>query len=570
MKTTKKWTRPEQTKQYMEGVEYLKTINTYALSDPIIEFLYNRGVKTKEALDDILNVTGEHEHSPTELKDMDKAVESLKVAISKDKKIVVYGDYDCDGVSATAIAVKGLRNLGANVDYFINNRFVEGYGISPLGVDNMLKQIPDAEFVLTVDNGIVAFEGVEYANEKGLDVLVTDHHLAEKRLPNALAVVNPHRLDDTSTFKHICGATVIYKVMMSLYWELGEDLTFVKEMIDLVGMATVGDVMPLLNENRFFVSESINLIEKGNRPQFTLLKDRKNVGIMNEEVFGFQFVPTINAVGRLDGSPRKAVDFFLTDDTSEMEKLVDELIEINEKRKEITVKQESLAESLIKKQGVEKVLIVSHEDFHEGIVGLVAGRLKETYHRPTIVFSEENGKLKGSARSIEGFHIKHKFDEMNELILQYGGHELAAGLSIERDKLEDFKKRINEIADDCLTEDDLIAKIEVDAVLTPQDITEDFIEELDSIRPFGAGFRSPVFGLKDFSVGKVIYMGQDKNHLKLVDQRSGLEIVMFKYAERYLNAGEPTRVKALGTPKINNFMGKTNIQFSVESDCLAF
>lgn len=566
----KKWVRPEQTDAYKAGVRELEKLNTYGLSKPVIEFLYNRNVRTAQDLADIMDTGEDRELDPYDMKDVGRAVEIIKDAISNKRKIVVYGDYDCDGVSATVVALQCLRNLGLDVGYYINNRFVEGYGISKLGVDNLLKAHPDVDLILTVDNGIVAFEGVDYANSKGIDVLVTDHHLAKKELPNAWAVVNPQRMDDQSLFKEICGAAVIYKLMMALYWELDEDLSFVTNMLDLVGMATVGDVMPLRSENRFFVNEALKMIGRDSRKQFEILKEKKKVGVLNEEVFGFQFVPTINAVGRLHGCPTLAVDFFMTEDEDEMVRMADELIAINDERKEITTQQEELSEEILLQKGLQKVIIVSSPDFHEGIVGLVAGRLKEKYSRPAIVFAEENGRLKGSARSIEGFHIKNVFDDVSPWIDGYGGHELAAGLSMQADNLEGFEKDINKLADETLSDDDLIEKVNIDAVLRPEDISKEFVDELDLMRPFGQGFRSPVFGLSDFSVDKVIYMGQDKTHLKLINNEHKLEVVMFKHAQEYKESGSPMRIKALGSPKLNIFMGRISLQFSVEGDCLAY
>lgn len=567
--TKAKWVRPEENKDYKEGLARLQQENTYHLSPKVIEFLYNRGVRDAKELEQIVDTTADRELSPYDLADIDKAVAEISRIIQEKKKIVIYGDYDCDGVCASVIAIQALRNLGADVDYYINSRFVEGYGITPLGVDNLLKKIPDAEVIITVDNGIVAFEGVAYAQEKGLEVLITDHHLAIEEIPEALAVVNPHRLDDESLFKDVCGATVIYKVMLALYWELGEDIEFISNMIDLVGMATVGDVMPLRSENRFYVNEALRLIEQNSRKQFEVLKKVKNVGVLNEEVFGFQFVPTINAEGRLNGKPTLAMEFFLSEDENEMHSLAHELGVINDDRKDLTKLQEELGESLMAQQGSDKkVIVIFHPDFHSGIVGLVAGRLKEKYNRPVIVFTEENGILKGSSRSIEGFHIKDALDKVSDLILQHGGHALAAGLSIDESNLDAFSVAINELADQTLTAEDMVEKIMVDAVLDPADVTLELIHEIDSLRPFGQGFESPVFGLSAFDVDKVIYMG-DGSHLKLVNFDTALELVMFKHADNYREMGEPTRVKALGTPKINSFRGNISIQFNVNGNCVA-
>lgn len=553
MTTEKKWVLPEETKSRVAVVERLMKETKQGFSRATLEFLYNRGVREENDIFKYTNNGPETEHSPYAMKDVSLAVKHLMKAIEVNKKIIVYGDYDCDGVCSTSIAVLALRKLGANVDYYINSRFVEGYGICPLGVDNLLKKFPDTDLILTVDNGIVAFEGIDYATKKGIEVLVTDHHLAQKNIPeNAIAVVNPHRLDDSYPFEDICGATVIYKTMFALYWELDEDLAYISDMMDLVGLATVGDVMPLLDENRFFVNESLRLISRGTRKQFTILKDKKKVKKLTEEAFGFQFSPIINSEGRLEGTPTKAMEFFLTEDEDEMNRLADELIAINEKRKLITTEQQELGTSLLEAKGLESVIIVSHKDFHEGIVGLVAGRLKEAYNRPVIVFSEDGDYLKGSARSIEALHMKHALDSISDKIEKFGGHMLAAGLTIKKENLEAFESALLEVSDKTLTANDLIPKIEVDVELRPEEVTQDLIAELDKLRPFGQGFIKPLFEVNGFAVNKskVLYMGAEKNHLKLED-KSGLQLVMFKHADKYRGMGEPNYVKVLGLSLIH-------------------
>jgi len=275
MTTKVKWLEVKKDKRRND---IIREFNTHPeiekLSTVAKDILINREVTTVEEVLEILDDDIMNQHNPLELKDMDKMVSLLKQYVQESKHIVIYGDYDSDGACATAIAVLCLRELGVQVDYFINNRFVHGYGMTPKGVQDLIKRYPTTDVILTVDNGIVAFEGIEAAVRAGIDVLITDHHepLPDGTLPNALAVVNPKRLDDTYPFSEICGATVIYKVMLSLYMELGEPLDYVYSMIDIVGMATVGDVMPLRDENRLFVKEAIKQINRNPRYAFKALK----------------------------------------------------------------------------------------------------------------------------------------------------------------------------------------------------------------------------------------------------------------------------------------------------------
>lgn len=568
-KIVAKWARPEETKQRESEIKALGQEDRFGFSPAVIEFLYNRGCRSGEDIEKYVENGPGTERNPFDMADVGKAVAHIIRAVNEQKRIVVFGDYDVDGISSTTIAVQCLRELGAkHVDYHINSRFKEGYGISPMGVDSLLAKFPNTELIVTVDNGIVAFDGVKYAVDKGIEVLVTDHHLAKPEIPEeALAVVNPHRHDDSSEFKEICGAAVIYKLMLAVFFELDRPLEFVYGMKDLVGMATVGDVMPLQDENRYYVREALRMIERETRPQFQVLRRHKNF-TLDEQAFGFTIVPILNAVGRLEGTPTKAMEFFLTESEEEMEELAKELIAINEERKDITRDQEALAEEKLLKEGLSTVIVVADEAFHTGIAGLVAGRVKERYYRPAIVFHENDGMLVGSARSIEAFNIKEALDEISDHIVKHGGHEMAAGMTIRKEDLEAFKTAINEVADRILTKDDMRPVVVADSVLTPEEVTRELVEEFDRLRPFGQGFESPLLGLKDFTVGKSLNMGKEKNHLKLIDKASDLSLIMWSGAEQYKEMGSPNRVKALGSPSLNVYRDTISVQFLVKDDNL--
>ena len=564
-----KWIRPEETVKRREKLQILRNAKELKhLADCVLEILYNRGFDKVEKIESFLHMDITDIHNPQLMKDSDKAVSLLIHAIKNNLHIVVYGDYDCDGVSATSIAVLALRNLGAKVSYFVNNRFKHGYGMNVLGLEDMMKKYPDVDVVLTVDNGIVAYEGIKKAKELGLTVIVTDHHDPGDHLPEeADAVVNPKRHDCEYPFKGLCGASVIYKVMLQLYWELDKDIDYVQDMIDIVGIATVGDIMPLIDENRVFVTESIRQVKRAERHVFKVLQEKTGVKEITEETYGFKYVPMINALGRITGDVDEAIEMFVSQDEEKIPEIVAKVIETNEYRKKITEEQEELAIKMVEEKGVKPVIVIYHPSFHEGIVGLIAGRLKERYFRPVIVLAEGHGFIKGSARSIPNFHIKKAFDETREYLIGYGGHPMAGGLSLKEEHLEAFEEKICSLAESQLTESDFIPRIMVDTVVEPKDVTVDLVEELEVLKPFGEAFSKPNFGLKGFKVDSVYYMGENKNHLKLKEKK--LEIIMFNRADIYQGMQEPRNIKALGYPALNIWNNKVTVQFNIEGTNIA-
>lgn len=566
-----KWEKVEQTDQRETEIKALDAAQSghYSFTRPMLEFLHNKGARTLEDIEQLTNNSVDMERNPLDLAGITQAVNRLESHVQNKSYVMVFGDYDTDGVCSTSVMVLALRNLGLTVDYFVNDRFVHGYGINKQAVQDMLAEAPrKPDVIVTVDNGIVAFEGVQYAVDQGIEVIITDHHIAQVDLPPATAVVNPHRLDDTSEFKEICGATVAYKVMLALYFQLGLDFDYVYDLRDLVALATVGDVMPIIDENRWFVTAGLELINQGKRPQFDVLRQviqGDKPFTLNGDLFGFLLSPIMNAPGRLEGKPDKAIDFFLSEDENEMKVLAEQLVELNQKRKDVTAKQVELTESIVDVES-HNVIVVYHEDFHEGIIGLIAGQLKEKYYKPAVVFADgPNGTLKGSARSIDSYHIKEGFDRVAQFIKGHGGHSGAAGLSIEKGNFEDFKSAIEKDAER-LSPDDLKPVVTVDYVLDPTEITEDLIEEMEQLRPFGNGFEAPLFGMKSLEVSKVFFMTGGK-HAKLVG-KNNLTLLMFGGGEHVRDMGDIRIAQAVGSPSLNTYNGRTNVQFMVHRDCL--
>lgn len=541
------------------------------IGDMTLKILYNRGFKDPNTIYSFLNGEIKDLHDPRLLKDADKATDIIIKAIKNNEFIVIYGDYDCDGVSATAVMTELLQKAGARVGYYTNNRFTQGYGIVSSGIDEILNMYPETKLIITVDNGITAFEGIEYAKQNGLKVIVTDHHEQGSQLPNADAIVNPKRKDCNYPFKGLCGAGVAFKLMLLMYFKMEKPLETVYKTLDIVAMATVGDIVPLLDENRIIVQKGLNMIREENRLVFKALRDAFQVSDINAHyTLAFQYVPAINSIGRIEGNPREAIHMFFEDDYDKIQEIIHHLIEVNEKRKDMTTSQCEEAKKIIDEKELDQVIVVYHPSFHEGIIGLIASRLKELYHRPVFVFAEnQDGILKGSGRSIDGLHLKDDILDVlssENVILSGGGHAKACGLSISKDKLKDFKNRVNEIAKSKLTEDDFIKKYHIDYVFHPNEITLDTIDELRTLEPFGESFPKPLLVIDDFNVDRTFYMGKNKNHLKLTSPN--LDVVMFQEAKHYQILGEPKKVRAIGYLNINIWNNAVYIQFLVEGNNL--
>jgi single-stranded-DNA-specific exonuclease len=555
-----KWIYPQKTIDNLRKDKRLTGV-----SDLILQILVNRGYDTPEKIETFLYGSLEHLHDTRLMQDADKAVHIMKDAIQNGEQIVVYGDYDSDGVNSTVIMTSLLRTAGGKVGFYTNNRFTQGYGMMPSGVDEILELYPDTKLIVTVDNGIMAHEGVQYAKNKGLKVIVTDHHEPGETLPPADAVVDPKRKDDVYPFKGLCGAGVAFKLMLLLYWEMGLSLEPVYDTLDIVGLATVGDIVPLVDENRIIVQEGLKRIRAEKRPIFRIFREVTKVNEINAHwTLGFIYVPMINAIGRLDGNPRKAIEMFLSEDENFIRETVTYLKQLNDERKNLTERQYERAEEIIKEKGLKNVIVVYDEHFHEGIIGLIAGRLKEKYHRPTFVFTKHHDVLKGSARSIEGFHLKKSFEVLSEYIVGGGGHAKAAGLSIREDQLEEFERAINELSEKWLTEEDFVKKYYIDAIIDAKTVDIDIVDELKTLEPFGEAFPKPVLTLENFEAQKIFYMGDERNHVKLID--GNLSVIIWREAEKFKEIGEPLSVKAIGYPRLNVYKNNVYLQFEVDGD----
>lgn len=447
---------------------------------------------------------------PYELRDIEKAAEIINEAVWAEEKIAVFGDYDVDGVTATALMYSYLKNRGARVSYYIPDREKDGYGINMTAVQKLKDE--GFDLIVTVDNGIAAVDEVRYAKSLGIKVVVTDHHLPPEELPEADAVVDPHRPDDYSEFKEICGVFVAFKVVCAVEGRSPEEM--LSDYGDLVALGTVADVMPLVGENRTVVREGVNLIANGTRRGLTALC--RAAGIEEHQLtasrLAFGLAPRINAAGRM-GDAARACELLLTDDDEAAEGIAALLNNENIRRQSLEKQIFTEAVKTVEKQGYKhnRVIVVSGEGWHGGVIGIVASRLSDKYGRPAIVLSTSDGIANGSARSISGFSIYDALCECSYILTKFGGHEMAAGLTLYESSIDAFRRAINEYA---ARFGKLLPELKLDCKLNPAALSVDLAEELKVLEPFGVGNPVPIFGLFDLIIDKISPVGSGK-HLRL-------------------------------------------------------
>ena len=563
----------------MKKADFNGIAEKYQISPIIARLMRNRDVIGDEAIDFYLNGTVEDLYDGLLMKDMDRAVDILKEKIEEGKKIRVIGDYDIDGVNATYILQQGLAGLGADVDTDIPDRIKDGYGLNQMLIDRALED--DVDTIVTCDNGIAAMSEIAYGKEQGMTIVVTDHHevpyLEENGkkkylLPPADAVVDPHRADCEYPFKGLCGAAVAYKLVEVLYRVSGKSEQEVEHLQDNlmenVAIATIGDVMDLVGENRVFVKKGLELLKTTKNEGLHALMQCTGVDTANLNTYhiGFVLGPCINAGGRLD-TAKRALELLNASNRREAVTLAADLKELNDSRKEMT--EEGVEEAVRQIESSswkdDQVLVVYLPKCHESIAGIIAGRIKERYYRPTFVLTRGETGVKGSGRSIEAYDMFAEMSRCRELFTKFGGHKLAAGLSLEEENVEVFRKRINELAD--LTEDDLQMKVSIDMRLPFPYINEELIHELKILEPFGKGNGKPLFAESKLRVIQPRIFGKNRNVLKcrLEDQQGNqMEAVYFGEVEDCLQQMEKKQIMSFTYyPSINEYMGRRTIQLTI-------
>lgn len=506
-----------------KGADFQHISEKFHISPRVASLIRNRDVIGDDAIEKYLNGTIADLYDGMLMKDMDKAVAVLGEKIKENAKIRIIGDYDIDGIQSTYILLEGFRMLGADVDSDIPDRMKDGYGLNRNLIDRALEA--DVDTIITCDNGIAAAEEIAYAKSMGMTVVVTDHHEvpyteigAGRRyiLPEADAVVDPKQEDCTYPFKGLCGAAVAYKLVEALMEAMGKDAEDADYLMENVAIATIGDVMDLVDENRIFVKQGLDMLKRTENLGLKALMECTGVNVdkLSPYHIGFVIGPCMNASGRLD-TAKRALELLEAKKVAEADLLAGDLKALNDSRKDMTA--QAVEEAFIQVENSElkdaDVLVVYLPECHESLAGIVAGRIREKYYRPVFVLTKGAEGLKGSGRSIETWHMYEGLNRVKHLLSKFGGHKMAAGLSMPEENLEQFRKEINEKSG--ITPEDLNEKIAIDMQLPFECVNEKFIGELAVLEPFGKGNARPVFAERQVQVESARILGKNKNVLKL-------------------------------------------------------
>lgn len=564
---------------YNKKADFQKIGSEFGIDPVIARLIRNRDIQDMKEIRSYLYGTLAEIPSPWKMKDMERAVQILQKKITQKKKIRIIGDYDIDGVTATCILLKGLKRLNANVDTYIPDRVKDGYGMHEQLIDKALEDGIDT--ILTCDNGIAAAAEIEYAKKEGLTVIVTDHHDIPFRdtedgriwiIPKADAVVNPKQNDCLYPNKNICGAVVAWKLIWALYERLGIDSDEIWDFLELAAIATVGDVMDLQGENRIIVKEGLKKLS------FTSFEGLKALICVNNlegaEItayhVGFVIGPCINASGRLDTAAR-SLELLLADNMEDAMKLADDLYDLNQSRKAMTEQGKEQAIQSIEENnlGKDRVLVVYLPDCHESLAGIIAGRIREAYNKPVFVLTKGADGVKGSGRSIEAYSMYEELVKCSDLLTQFGGHPMAAGLSMEEKNVELFRRCLN---DNCtLTEQDLIPKIMIDVPMPISYLSKKLTEQLKVLEPFGKGNSKPLFAQKNLRAVGIRVFGRNRNVAKmlLIDENGiKMDAVYFGEAQEFVDFVQAhDTISVTYYPEINVFQGRENLQVVIKNYC---
>ena len=564
---------------YNKKADFQKIGSEFGIDPVIARLIRNRDIQDMKEIRSYLYGTLAEIPSPWKMKDMERAVQILQKKITQKKKIRIIGDYDIDGVTATCILLKGLKRLNANVDTYIPDRVKDGYGMHEQLIDKALEDGIDT--ILTCDNGIAAAAEIEYAKKEGLTVIVTDHHDIPFRdtedgriwiIPKADAVVNPKQNDCLYPNKNICGAVVAWKLIWALYERLGIDSDEIWDFLEWAAIATVGDVMDLQGENRIIVKEGLKKLSSTSFEGLKALICVNNLEGAEITAYhvGFVIGPCINASGRLDTAAR-SLELLLADNMEDAMKLADDLYDLNQSRKAMTEQGKEQAIQSIEENnlGKDRVLVVYLPDCHESLAGIIAGRIREAYNKPVFVLTKGADGVKGSGRSIEAYSMYEELVKCSDLLTQFGGHPMAAGLSMEEKNVELFRRRLN---DNCtLTEQDLIPKIMIDVPMPISYLSKKLTEQLKVLEPFGKGNSKPLFAQKNLRAVGIRVLGRNRNVAKmlLIDENGiKMDAVYFGEAQEFVDFVQAhDTISVTYYPEINVFQGRENLQVVIKNYC---
>ncbi|MDU5559362.1 single-stranded-DNA-specific exonuclease RecJ [Anaerococcus vaginalis] len=563
---------------YNKKNNYLSNLKNKNITKLEALILANRDIVDPKVVDSFINPTLAKLHDPFLLKDMEKAIDLIIETMENGESIRIFGDYDQDGISSTMTLLDGLLYFYDDISYDIPDRVIDGYGISDRMIDRAIEA--NVSLVITCDNGISAIDQVKKLKENGIKVIVTDHHQVSKKedgewveqiLPQADCVINPKRLDNTYPFDDLCGAGVAFKLIQALYQRLDGDMEYLYGLLEYVAMGTVCDVVSLTDENRIFVREGLKRINNTEKLAIKALVEENS---WNREVsaytLGFIIGPCMNATGRLS-TAKLAIDMLMEDDIEKIRTYAKKLVSLNTERKELTnIGLEKTLEIIKdKKYYNDDIIIVDVENIEESICGIIAGRIKEKFNKPTIIMtqSSQKGILKGSGRSIEAYNIYKEVFEIKDILESFGGHPMACGLSIKSEKVDEFRKKLNDKSK--LKKDDFVNIINIDAQIPLDKLSLEFAESLQRLEPFGKDNPKAKFADKNLFIKNINMIGKNNNTMKMILNKNGrdIEAIKFNAQKDYKYLSDKFKANIIGNkidavfyPDINEFNGRRNLQ----------
>lgn len=539
-----------------------KIAKEHNISELLSAILVNRNITDKKDIDVFLNPTRKDFHNPYLMPDMEQAVDRILMAIDKKEKVIIYGDYDVDGITSITVIKKFLKERGLDVGYYIPNRLDEGYGLNKEAVEKIANE--GYTLIITVDCGISGIEEIKYAYEKGMEVIVTDHHEPLEELPQCVAVIDCKRKDNKYPFKNLAGCGVVFKLTQAISQKLNLDEKEYLKYLDIVCVGTISDIVPLVDENRVIAKLGLKLVEQTRNPGLKALLVASGYKEVNSNTVSFGIAPRINACGRM-GKEEEALKLFLTENIVEAGNITDKLNKYNRERQEIEKRIFEEALSKIEKQHLDQnnVIVVGSENWHHGVIGIVASKITELYFKPSILICFEGNEGKGSGRSIPGFDLHEALCESSEYLEKYGGHEMAVGLSLKKENFQKFADKFEEIAKKAHTEE-IESVINIDEEITLKDVNIETVESLKALEPFGEANKLPVFIYKNLKIDSIRALSEGK-HLKLTLKDgntiiNGIGFNMGKYAEEFRISD---KIDVLGVLEINSFNGRDTIQINM-------
>ena len=544
-----------------EKVEELQ--KKYKLNKLLSTLLTNRGITEEAEITKFLNPKRSDFYDPFGMPDMEKAVERILKAIEKKEQIIIYGDYDVDGITSVTVLKSFLEERGIQVNVYIPNRLNEGYGLNKTAMEEIAKQ--GNKLMITVDCGITAVEEVEYAKTFGIETIVTDHHEPAEELPKAIAVVDAKRKDNKYEYRNLAGVGVVFKLIQALSIKLGLDQKEYLKYLDIVCVGTISDIVPLTDENRVIVKLGLKLVEQTKNLGLKEILQSCGYSKINSTTISFGVAPRINACGRM-GHQEEALNLLLSKEVNQVKELTQKINEYNKTRQEIEKNIYNEAVEQIEKEGLERknTIVVSGKGWHHGVIGIVSSKITELYFKPSILLCEENGECKGSGRSVPGFDLHEALMECNDTINKFGGHAMAIGININKDKIEEFKKEFEKIAKEKEV-DKIIPILNLDAEIKLDDVNKEMVDSLKELEPFGEANKMPIFAFRNLKIDSIRSLSDGKHlRLSVKDNKNIINAIGFNMgalADMY-RIGD--RVDIAGNLEINLFNGVDSIQINIK------